>query len=136
VKVLRDEMSATVDADRFMAEIRVAGELRHPNIVPVYDSGDIGGLPYYVMPFIEGETLRARLSRLGRVPLTDALRIVEDVARALDFAHRHHVVHRDIKPENVMLDRGRALVLDFHHPLHEPGTGRRRVRARRPQRPV
>ena len=113
VKVLRDEMTATVDADRFMAEIGVVGRLRHPNIVPVLDSGDINGLPYYVMPFIEGETLRARLSRLGRLPLTDALWITEDIARALDFAHRHHVVHRDIKPENVMLDRGRALVLDF-----------------------
>ena len=113
VKVLRDEMSATVNADRFMAEIRVAGELRHPNIVPVYDSGDVDGLPYYVMPFIDGETLRARLSRLGRIPLAETMRITEDVARALDFAHRHHVVHRDIKPENVMLEGGRALVLDF-----------------------
>src|SRR5215207_8713255 len=113
VKVLREEMAATVDAERFMAEIGVVGRLRHPNIVPVNDSGDIDGVPYYVMPFIEGETLRARLSRLGRIPLTDALRITEDIARALDFAHRHHIVHRDIKPENVMLDGGRALVLDF-----------------------
>jgi len=113
VKVLRDEMTATVNAERFMAEINVVRQLRHPNIVPMYDSGDIGGIPYYVMPFVEGETLRARLSRLGRIPLADALRITEDVARALHFAHRHHVVHRDIKPENVMLDGDRALVLDF-----------------------
>jgi serine/threonine-protein kinase len=79
----------------------------------MYDSGDIDGIPYYVMPFVEGETLRARLSRLGRIPLADTLRIAEDVARALHFAHRHQVVHRDIKPENVMLERERALVLDF-----------------------
>jgi len=113
VKVLRDEMSATVDADRFMSEINLVRQLRHPNIVPLYESGEIGGTPYYVMPFVEGETLRARLARLGRIPLADALRITEDVARALHFAHRHRVVHRDIKPENVMLDGDRALVLDF-----------------------
>ena len=113
VKVLRDELSSTVNADRFMSEINVVRQLRHPNIVPMCDSGDICGIPYYVMPFVEGETLRARLSRLGRIPLADALRIAEDVARALHFAHRHQVVHRDIKPENVMLDGDRALVLDF-----------------------
>ena len=113
VKVLRDEMAATVNADRFLAEINVVRQLRHPNIVPMFDSGDIDGIPYYVMPFVEGETLRARLSRLGRIPLADTLRIAEDVARALHFAHRHQVVHRDIKPENVMLDGDRALVLDF-----------------------
>ena len=113
IKVLRDEMTSTVSADRFHSEIEVARQLRHPNIVPMCDSGEIDGLPFYVMPFIEGETLRARLSRLGRIPLGDAMRIAEDVARALHFAHRHHVVHRDIKPENVMLERGRALVLDF-----------------------
>ena len=113
VKVLRDEMAATVDADRFLAEINVVRQLRHPNIVPMYDSGDIDGIPYYVMPFVEGESLRARLTRLGRIPLADTLRVAEDVARALHFAHRHQVVHRDIKPENVMLDGDRALVLDF-----------------------
>ena len=113
VKVLRDELSSTVNADRFMSEIKLVRQLRHPNIVPMCDSGDICGIPYYVMPFVEGETLRARLSRLGRIPLADALRIAEDVARALHFAHRHQVVHRDIKPENVMLDGERALVLDF-----------------------
>ena len=113
VKVLRDEMAATVDADRFLAEINVVRQLRHPNIVPMYDSGNIDGIPYYVMPFVEGESLRARLTRLGRIPLGETLRIAEDVARALHFAHRHQVVHRDIKPENVMLDGDRALVLDF-----------------------
>ena len=113
VKVLREEMTFTVSAARFMSEIHVARQLRHPNIVPMLDSGDIDGTPYYVMPFIDGETLRARLTRVGRLPLADALRIAEDIMRALHFAHRHHVVHRDIKPENVMLDSDRALVLDF-----------------------
>lgn len=113
VKVLRAELSSTVDAQRFTAEIRCCAQLRHPNIVPVYESSDLRGLPYYVMPFVDGETVRARLARLGRLPLGEALRIAEDVARALDFAHRHDTVHRDIKPENVMLYRGRALVLDF-----------------------
>jgi TolB-like protein/tRNA A-37 threonylcarbamoyl transferase component Bud32 len=113
VKVLRDEMTATVNAARFMSEIHVVRELRHPNIVPMIDSGDVDGVPYYVMPFIEGETLRARLARLGRLPLGETLRFSEDIARALHFAHRHRVVHRDIKPENVMINGDRALVLDF-----------------------
>jgi tRNA A-37 threonylcarbamoyl transferase component Bud32/TolB-like protein len=113
VKVLHDEMAATVDADRFRSEIQLLAQLRHPHIVPVYDSGEADSLPYYVMPFIDGETLRARLSRLGRLPLAEMLAITEDVARALQFAHRHRIVHRDIKPENIILDRGRALVLDF-----------------------
>ena len=113
VKVLRDEMAATVNAERFLAEIRVCARLRHPNIVPVYESGEVDGLPYFVMPFIDGETLRTRLARLGRLPLSEAISIAQDIARALDFAHRHQIVHRDIKPENVMLYGGRALVLDF-----------------------
>jgi len=113
VKVLHEEMGATIDADRFRSEFSLLAQLRHPNIVPVYDSGEINGLAYHVMPFIEGETLRARLSRLGRLPLAEVLRITEDIARALQFAHRHRVVHRDIKPENIILDRDRALVLDF-----------------------
>ena len=113
VKVLHEEMAATVDADRFRSEFGLLANLRHPNIVPVYDSGEIDGLPYYVMPFIEGETLRARLSRLGRLPFAETLRIADDVARALQFAHRHRIVHRDVKPENIILDRDRALVLDF-----------------------
>ena len=113
VKVLHEEMAATVDADRFRSEFSLLRELRHPNIVPVYDSGDIDGLPYYVMPFIEGETLRARLSRVGPLPFAETLRITEDVARALQFAHRYRTVHRDVKPENIILDGDRALVLDF-----------------------
>jgi eukaryotic-like serine/threonine-protein kinase len=113
VKVLHHEMATTVDADRFRSEIQLLAQLRHPNIVPVYDSGEADSRPFYVMPFIDGETLRARLSRLGRLSLGETLAIAEDVARALQFAHRHRIVHRDIKPENIILDRGRALVLDF-----------------------
>ena len=111
VKVLHEEMAATIDADRFRSEFSLLAQLRHPNIVPVYESGEIDGLLYLVMPFIEGETLRTRLSRLGRLPFAEVLSITEDIARALQFAHRHRVVHRDVKPENIILDRDRALVL-------------------------
>ena len=113
VKLLRSELAASVTVDRFNAEIRVAAHLEHPNIVPVYTSGAIDGLPYYVMPFIEGGSLRVRLRRVKRLSIGDALRITEDIARALDFAHRHQVVHRDIKPENVMMHGRRAMLVDF-----------------------
>jgi serine/threonine-protein kinase len=113
VKILRRELASSVSADRFRAEIRVAARLQHPNIVPIYATGEVDGLPYYVMPFIDGETLRDRLDWGGRLSIAEALRVVADVARALDFAHRRHVVHRDIKPENVMLCNGRAMLLDF-----------------------
>jgi serine/threonine-protein kinase len=113
VKILRPEMLASVNADRFMAEINVSAQLPHPNIVRVYESGEVDGRPYYVMPYIEGESLRARLSRVKRLSIAEALRITEDIARALEFAHRRKIVHRDIKPENVMLRGERAIVLDF-----------------------
>jgi len=113
VKILRTELASSMSADRFKAEIRVAAQLRHPNIVPIYEAGEAEGLPYYVMPFIEGQTLRARLECAKRLPIDEVLRITADVARALDFAHRRQVVHRDIKPENVMLYNGRAVLLDF-----------------------
>ena len=113
IKVLREELAATISAIRFLGEINIAAQLDHPNIVPVQGSGTADGLPYYVMPFIEGQSLRARLNRLGRLPLGEVLHICEDVAAALDYAHRRRVVHRDIKPENVLLHGGRASVLDF-----------------------
>jgi serine/threonine protein kinase len=113
VKILRSELASSTSADRFRVETRVAAQLRHPSIVPVYATGEVDGLPYYVMPFIEGETLRDRLERAKRLSIDEALRIIADVARALDFAHRRQVVHRDIKPENVMLRNGRAVLLDF-----------------------
>src|SRR5262245_33802633 len=113
VKILRPEMLASINADRFQAEINVSAQLPHPNIVRVYESGEIEGRPYYVMPYIEGESLRTRLSRVKRLSISETLRIVEDIARALEFAHRRKVVHRDIKPENVMLRGERAILLDF-----------------------
>ena len=113
IKVLREEQAMSISYARFLAEINIAAKLEHPNIVPVCGSGMADGLPYYVMPFAEGETLRARLTSAGRLSLDEALRICTDVSSALDYAHRRRVVHRDIKPENVLLHSGRAQVLDF-----------------------
>jgi len=113
IKVLREEQATTLSVERFLAEINIAAQLAHPNIVPLYGSGTADGLPYYVMPLIEGETLRTRLNRVGRLPLDEVVHICAEVSAALDYAHRRRVVHRDIKPENVLLHSGRALVLDF-----------------------
>jgi serine/threonine protein kinase/tetratricopeptide (TPR) repeat protein len=113
IKVLHRELAATVGAERFVREIRVAARLTHPNIVPLLDSGSSGDAPYYVMPFIEGESLRARLDRGDRVPLSEAVALITEVADALEYAHAAGIVHRDIKPENILLLRGHALVADF-----------------------
>ena len=113
IKVLREELAATLSAERFLAEINIAAQLQHTNIVPLYDSGTMEGLPYYVMPFVDGESLRARLHRLWRLSLDEALHICTEVGAALDYAQERRVVHRDIKPENVILYSGRAMVLDF-----------------------
>ena len=113
IKVLREELAATISANRFLGEINIAAQLDHPNIVPMRGSGTADGLPYFVMPFTDGQSLRVRLNQLGRLPLGEVLHICEDVAAALDYAHRRRVVHRDIKPENVLLHGGRASVLDF-----------------------
>src|SRR5207253_2617084 len=94
-------------------EIRLAARLQHPHILSVYDSGDAGGLLWFTMPFVEGESLRDRLSRDHQLSIPEALRIGREVALALDFAHRHGVVHRDIKPENILLIDGQAMVADF-----------------------
>ena len=113
LKVLHPELAATLGPERFLREIRVAARLNHPHIVPLHDSGKAGELLYYVMPFVQGESLRQRLAREGRLALDDALNIAREVASALDYAHRQQIVHRDIKPENVMLHEGGALVTDF-----------------------
>ena len=113
LKVLHPELAATLGPERFLREIRVAARLSHPHIVPLHDSGKAGELLYYVMPFVEGESLRQRLAREGRLALDDALNIAREVASALDYAHRQQIVHRDIKPENVMLHQGEAVVTDF-----------------------
>lgn len=113
IKVLREELAATLSAERFLAEITTTSELRHPNIVPLLDWGTADGVPYYVMPLVDGESLREHLNRVGLVSLGETVHIVAQVGAALDFAHQRRVIHRDIKPENVILGSGRALVLDF-----------------------
>jgi serine/threonine-protein kinase len=113
VKVLRPELAAVIGADRFLAEIRTTANLQHPNILPLFDSGGADSFLFYVMPYVEGESLRDRLNREKQLPVGDAVRIASEVASALDYAHRHGVVHRDIKPENILLQEGRALVADF-----------------------
>ncbi|MGH7499153.1 MAG: protein kinase domain-containing protein [Gemmatimonadales bacterium] len=113
IKVLRPELSASLGGDRFLREIRVAATLQHPNILGLYDSGETEGLLYYVMPFVEGESLRHRLDREQQLPLHDALRITREAAEALQYAHERGIVHRDIKPENILLLGGHALVADF-----------------------
>jgi serine/threonine-protein kinase len=113
VKVLRPELAAAIGAERFLSEIRTTAGLQHPHVLPLFDSGAAEGLLYYVMPFVEGETLRDRLTRETQLPVADAVRIAGEVAGALDYAHRHGVIHRDIKPENILLHDGAALVADF-----------------------
>ena len=113
VKVLHPELSASLGSDRFLREIKVAARLSHPHIVSLHDSGQVGELLYYVMPYIDGESLRQRLNREKQLPLDEALEIARHVASALGYAHSTGVVHRDIKPENVMLHQGEAVVTDF-----------------------
>ncbi|HEU5262790.1 MAG TPA: protein kinase [Gemmatimonadales bacterium] len=113
VKVVHPEFAAGLGADRFLREIEIAARLQHPHILPLYDSGEAGGFFYYVMPYVEGESLRDRLNREKQLSLEDTLRITVEVASALTYAHSHGVVHRDIKPENVMISGGHAVVADF-----------------------
>jgi serine/threonine-protein kinase len=113
IKVLRPELAAVIGAERFLSEIKTTANLQHPHILPLFDSGEADGFLFYVMPFIEGESLRNRLAREKQLPITDAVRIATEVAGALDYAHRHNVIHRDIKPENILLHDGRALAADF-----------------------
>jgi len=113
IKVLRPDLAAEVGAARFLREIQIAARLHHPHILPLYDSDQADGLVYYVMPYIEGETLQRRLARERQLPIGDALQIAREVADALSYAHSSNVVHRDIKPANILLDAGHALVADF-----------------------
>ena len=113
LKVLRPEISAEIGAERFLREIKMAAGLTHPHILPVYDSGQANGLLFYVMPNMEGRSLRERLDTERQLPIDEALRITREVASALDYAHRQRVVHRDIKPENILFHEGNAMVADF-----------------------
>ncbi|MBW7935079.1 MAG: serine/threonine protein kinase, partial [Gemmatimonadaceae bacterium] len=113
LKVLKPELSAVIGAERFLAEIKTTANLQHPHILPLFDSGQADGKVFYVMPFVEGESLRDRLKTERQLPVNDAVRIASEVASALDYAHRRGVIHRDIKPENILLQDGRALVADY-----------------------
>src|SRR5262252_5159884 len=103
LKVLKPELGAVLGVERFLAEIEVTANLQHPNLLPLFDSGEANGLLFYVMPFVEGESLRARLAREKQLPIANAIHIAISVAGALDYAHAHGVVHRDLKPENILL---------------------------------
>jgi Tol biopolymer transport system component len=113
LKVLKPELAAVVGAERFLAEIKTTANLQHPNILPLFDSGEADGFLFYVMPYIEGESLRDRIDRERQLPVDEAVRMAVDVADALDYAHRQGVVHRDVKPANVLLHEGRPMVADF-----------------------
>ena len=113
IKVLRPELGSVIGGDRFLREIEILARLTHPHVLPLHDSGEQDGLLYYVMPYVEGESLRDRLRRTGTIPLRDTLRIGKEVADALAYAHKRGIVHRDIKPENILLSEGHALVADF-----------------------
>lgn len=113
VKVLKPELAAALGAERFLREIALTARLDHPHILPLLDSGEADRFLYYVMPYVEGESLRDRLTREMQLPLNDVLAIAREVADALAYAHSHGIVHRDIKPENILLAAGHARVADF-----------------------
>ncbi len=113
IKVLRPDLAAVIGGDRFVTEIRTTANLQHPHILPLFDSGEAEGFLYYVMPYVEGESLRVRLEREKQLPIDEAVRITVGVARALEYAHRQGVIHRDVKPENVLLRDGEPVVVDF-----------------------
>jgi eukaryotic-like serine/threonine-protein kinase len=113
IKVLAPRLAAELDADRFHREIRIAAGLQHPHILPLHAAGEGGGLLFYTMPFVEGESLRARIDRIGAMPVAEACRILRDVADALAYAHRRGIIHRDLKPANILMGEGHALIIDF-----------------------
>ena len=127
IKVLHPDLAAALGAERFLAEIRTTANLQHPHILPLHDSGEAGGFLFYVMPFVEGETLRTRLARDRQLPVPEALRIAREVADALAYAHGRGVIHRDIKPENILLQGGHALVADFGIALAVQSAGGQRM---------
>ncbi len=127
LKVLNPELGAVLGVERFLAEIEVTANLQHPNLLPLFDSGEANGLLFYVMPFIEGESLRARLDREKQLPVDEAIRITTAIAGALDYAHRHKVIHRDLKPENILMQEGQPLIADFGIALAVSKAGGERI---------
>ncbi|NUQ12695.1 MAG: serine/threonine protein kinase, partial [Gemmatimonadaceae bacterium] len=127
LKVLSPELAAVLGVERFLAEIEVTANLQHPNLLPLFDSGEANGLLFYVMPYVQGESLRARLDREKQLPVDEAVRITTAVAGALDYAHRHQVIHRDLKPENVLMLEGQPLIADFGIALAVSKAGGERI---------
>jgi serine/threonine-protein kinase len=127
LKVLNPELGAVLGVERFLSEIRVTANLQHPNLLPLFDSGEADGLLFYVMPYVEGESLRARLAREKQLPIDEAIRFATAIAGALDYAHRHGVIHRDLKPENILLHDDQPLVADFGIALAVSNAGGARV---------
>jgi len=127
LKVLRPDLGAVVGVDRFQSEIEVTANLQHPNLLPLFDSGAAGDLLFYVMPFVDGESLRARLEREKQLPVDEAVRLATAIAGALDYAHRRGVIHRDLKPENILLHEGQPLVADFGIALAISNAGGARI---------
>jgi len=127
VKVLHPDLAAALGAERFLAEIKTTANLQHPHILPLHDSGAADGFLFYVMPYVEGESLRGRLQRERQLPIDDAVRIAQEVASALDYAHRRGVIHRDIKPENILIHERSALVADFGIALAVQSAGGQRM---------
>ncbi len=129
IKVLSPELAAAIGPERFVRELETVGRLTHPHILPMFDSGTADGLPYFVMPVVEGESLRAHLQRERQLGVDEAVRLAREVADALAYAHAHHVVHRDVKPENILLSGGHALLADFGVAHAVEGAGRERLTA-------
>ena len=127
LKLLNPELGAVLGVERFLAEIKVTANLQHPNLLPLFDSGEADGLLFYVMPYVEGESLRARLEREKQLPVDEAVRIAVAVANALDYAHSHGVIHRDLKPENILLQAGQPVVADFGIALAVSNAGGKRI---------
>ncbi|HEY9383882.1 MAG TPA: serine/threonine-protein kinase, partial [Gemmatimonadales bacterium] len=127
LKVLSPELGAVLGPERFLSEIQVTANLQHPNLLPLFDSGEAEGLLFYVMPFIEGESLRDLLVREKQLPIDQAVHLATSVASALDYAHRHGVIHRDLKPENILMHDGQPVVADFGIALAVSNAGGNRI---------
>ncbi|HXV15645.1 MAG TPA: serine/threonine-protein kinase, partial [Gemmatimonadaceae bacterium] len=127
LKVLKPDLGAVLGVERFLSEIKVTANLQHPNLLPLFDSGEAEGLLYYVMPYVEGESLRSRLDREKQLPIDEAIRISIAIANALQYAHSHGVIHRDLKPENILLQEGQPVIADFGIALAVSKAGGNRI---------